>query len=285
MAQRHFLNVNGKIIDSGEPFILANNRAFRYGDSLFESFRAFGQDIPLFSHHLKRLLHGMKLLKMFIPITFSEEYMLKEIQHLLRVNKFFNSAVIRFMVFRNSGGKYCPETNTVSYLIETFPLKEKQYQLNEKGFSIGVFSKYHKTNTPFSGFKTGNAQLFIAASIYAKEKGWDDALIVNNKNEIIEATSSNVFFVQGKYLYTASDESEIVPGIMRQQVIEAALKAGYIVYDEVAVKEKNMKNFDEIFLTNSVRGIQWVAAFKNTRYFKSTSQQLIQKINERLIGS
>ncbi len=282
MAQRIFLNINGKIVDSSQPLFTAENRAFRYGDSVFESFRAFGQEIPFFTQHFDRLLEAMKLLGMTIPISFSETFIIKEIQHLLRVNKFFKSAVIRFTVFRNAGGKYFPKTNSVSYLIETTPLNENSYLLNNKGLTIGLFQDFPKVATPFSGFKSGNAQIYIAAALQAQQSGWDDALLLNPKNEIMEATSSNVFFVRDNFLFTPSLDTGIVSGIMRQKVIEIALDNNFVVYDEVAIRESEIGSFDEIFLTNSVSGIRWVSAYKDFRFFKKTATILSEKLNQSL---
>lgn len=282
MAQRTFINLNGKIIDENKPLFTCRNRAFRYGDGVFESFRAFGQEIPFFKAHFSRLLSGMKSLQMDIPATFTEVFILNEIQHLLRVNKFFRSAAIRFSVFRNDGGKFLPETNTVSYLIETTPLNESAYVLNDKGLSIGVFSDFPKVATPFSWFKSANAQIYIAAALSAHSAGWDDALLINEKNEIMEATSSNVFFVRENYLFTPSLDFGIVKGVMRQKVIEVALKNNFVVYDEVAIGEQEIGSFDEVFLTNSVKGIQWVSAYKTHRYFKKTAKLLMEKINNEI---
>jgi len=282
MTQRTFVNFNGKIIDENEPLFTSKNRAFRYGDGLFESFRAFGQKIPFFKAHFNRLLSGMKLLQMEIPLTFTEVFIQNEIQHLLRVNKFFKSTAIRFSVFRNDGGKFLPKTNTVSYLIESTPLNESGYVLNNKGLTIGIISDFSKVTTPFSWFKSANAQLYVAAALSAQSAGWDDALLKNAKNEIMEATSSNVFFVRENYLFTPSIDTGIVKGIMRQKVIEVALKNNFVVYDEAAINEREIGTFDELFLTNSVKGIQWVSAYKSYRFFKKTAKLLIEKINREI---
>lgn len=279
MAQRTFINLNGKIIDENEPLFTAKNRSFRYGDGLFESFRAFGQETPFFKSHFDRLLSGMKQLGLEVPVTFSQKFLLNEIQHLLRVNKFFKSAVIRFTVFRNDGGKYFPETNTVSYLIETISLNESGYMLNNKGLTIGIFSDFPKVATPFSSFKSANAQIYIAAALKAQEAGWDDAILINPKSEILEVTSSNIFFVRDNFLFTPPLDSGIVKGIMRQKVIEVALENNFVVYDEAIIRENEIGSFDEIFLTNSVKGIQWVSAYKNFRFFKKVAILLTKEIN------
>jgi len=219
---------------------------------------------------------------MAIPIVFTKTFVLKEIQHLLRVNKFFKSAIIRFSVFRNDGGKYFPETNTVSYLIESTSLDESNYILNDKGLSIGVFHDFPKVATPFSWFKSGNAQIYIAASLKAFQLGLDDILLLNPKNEIMEAASSNVFFVRDNFLFTPSLDTGIVGGIMRQKIIDIGLKNNFVVYDEAVIRESEIGSFDEIFLTNSVRGIQWVSAYKKNRFFKKTATLLMEKLNQTI---
>ena len=282
MRQRVFLNLNGKIEDVNKPLLTVANRSFRYGDGLFESFRAFGQKIPFFKQHFNRLLSGMSVLRMHVPDFFSETFVKKEILHLLRINKFYGSAAVRITIFRNDGGKYLPETNAISYLIETIPLKDTAYTLNKNGLQIGVFHDFPKPTIPHTAFKTVNAQIYIAAALYAQTAKWDDAILLNSKGKILEATSSNIFFVRNNYLFTPGLKMGIVKGIMRQKVIEIAIENNFIVHDNISLEEKDIGSFDEIFFTNSIKGIQWVSKYKNFRFFKKKAALLTEKLNQTL---
>ena len=60
--QKGFVNYNGNIIEASQPIFTASNRAFRYGDAVFETIRLMNGEILFFEHHLNRLAQSMELL-------------------------------------------------------------------------------------------------------------------------------------------------------------------------------------------------------------------------------
>jgi len=161
-------------------------------------------------------------------------------------------------------------------------LKDTAYTLNKNGLQIGVFHDFPKPTIPHTAFKTVNAQIYIAAALYAQTAKWDDAILLNSKGKILEATSSNIFFVRNNYLFTPGLKMGIVKGIMRQKVIEIAIENNFIVHDNISLEEKDIGSFDEIFFTNSIKGIQWVSKYKNFRFFKKKAALLTEKLNQTL---
>ena len=107
---------------------------------------------------------------------------------------------IRVEVYRDAAGLYTPSGNSAGYLIQCTPLDEINYTLNKKGLSIGVFTDVKKQVNIFSSFKTSNALHNTLAGIYCKENAFDDCLIENDKNHIIEGFHSNLFLVKGDNL-------------------------------------------------------------------------------------
>jgi branched-chain amino acid aminotransferase len=71
---------------------------------------------------------------------------------------------------------------------------------------------------------------------------------------------------------------------MRASVINAALSNGFKVY-ECNITPKEMLEADEIFLTNTIRGIQWVASYKAKRYFHETAKELTNIMNDLLVNT
>ena len=104
-------------------------------------------------------------------------------------------------------------------------------------------------------------------------------IILNNQNNIVEALSSNLFFVKDKYIYTPPLSSGCLNGIMRSKIIEIAKSLNYNLIDNLPLNINNLINADEIFLTNAISGIKWVLAFKQKRYYNKTSKILINKLN------
>jgi branched-subunit amino acid aminotransferase/4-amino-4-deoxychorismate lyase len=130
-----------------------------------------------------------------------------------------------------------------------------------------------------SGFKTLNAQLYVMSALYAREKGFDEALLQNSKFSIIEATSSNIFIVSNGVLYTPTLDDGCIAGTMRMNVINLALENKIKVY-ECTLNPHNLLSADEVFLTNAIRGIEWVVAYKTKRYFNEMSKKLLNILNE-----
>ena len=109
--------------------------------------------------------------------------------------------------------------------------------------------------------------------------GW----LLQTSHSIIESTRSNLFLVSNRVLYTPGLDSGPIGGVMRAAVINLALEEGFKVY-ECNISPGEMLRADELFLTNAVRGIQWVASYRTKRYFNMTSKSLIESLNSRLIA-
>ncbi len=275
-----FVNLNGEYLLSENPAIYHNNRSFLYGDALFETMHANGAMVQFFEDHMARLKHGMEMLKMQIPSNIEHQTIEKEIEKLLRKNKHLKGARLRLTVFRNSGGRYTPESNCVSYLIESEKLDHYSYQLNKKGLLVDFYTELKKPINYLSGLKTTNAMIYILAGIHKKENNLDECLLINQKNEITEAISSNIFIVKEDIIKTPSLKSGCLNGIMRNKVLTLATKNGFKVSADKPVIPEDLLNADEIFFTNAIKGIQWVGGLQHKRFYKNTARQFITALNE-----
>ncbi len=123
----------------------------------------------------------------------------------------------------------------------------------------------------------------MLAGLYKKSKNLDDCLLVNDKGHIIESISSNIFAVKNGVLYTTPVSDGCVEGVMRKKIMEVAAK-NRIAVQEVSILQNILLSSDELFLTNSIRGIRWVVAYKQKRYFNNTSKILTEKLNEFVSG-
>ncbi|MEO6883175.1 MAG: aminotransferase class IV [Bacteroidia bacterium] len=275
-----YVNFNGKIISQKKLSLTSENRAFRYGDAIFESIRMFDGNIPFIKKHFLRLKKSMKILQMLPKKNFSASYFEEQLKTLAQKNNFSN-ARFRLSIFRNDGGFYTPETNEISFLMEAFPLSENKFKLNSVGYKIGLFDEIQKINSSISSIKSANALLFVMASIYKTKHGLDECFILNDKKNISESITSNVFIVKNGKILTPSINEACVSGIMRDKLIEIAKKNKLIVLEK-KISEQDILKADEVFLTNSINGIRWVSAYKNKRYNNKISFFLTEKLNDSL---
>src|SRR6188768_995752 len=111
MSEIQYINFNGSIVDATQPVLMHTNRAFRYGDAVFETIRLMNGEILFFEKHLARLKRSMDMLQMAWPESFSFQQLHLLIRHLDQVNNLGGNARIRMEVYRKEGGYYTPLNN------------------------------------------------------------------------------------------------------------------------------------------------------------------------------
>ncbi|MDF1549688.1 MAG: aminotransferase class IV [Bacteroidales bacterium] len=278
-----YISYNGKIIAESEFKLNIENRAFQYGDGLFETMHASGNKVQFFYEHMERLIRSMKLLKMEVPVRFSIDTMglQREISKLLIKNKLYKGARIRMSVYRQSGGFYMPDGDETEYIMQCSSLPVDNYELNYKGMHIDLYEENLKPINNFSTVKLTSSIFFVIAGIFKRDNNLDECIILNSKGNIVEGISSNIFVVKEKTILTPSIREGCLPGIMRQKIIELARKKGFSVQDEQVVKIEDIMAADEIFFTNAVKGIQWVLGFKQRRFYNKVSKTLSDTLNQQ----
>ena len=258
-------------------------RGFSFGDGAFESIKIINGKPVFLVHHLKRLNSAIKRLKLCTDQPLHLNYIEPIIIDLLRLNEIYEGGVVRISVYRSGKGTYLPKTNDLSYIIETFKLKENLYSTNKKGLKIDVYDDILKPLNMLSPYKLANAQLYVLASVYFKENQLDDALIKNENGNIIETTSSNLFISSNGVLYTPALSEGCVGGIMRMQVINLAINNGMLVYEN-PIQIQHLLSADEIIITNSIKGIRWVGQYKDKRYYNSLASKLTDLLNREMVN-
>lgn len=264
----NYCMLSGKMLQEDEAWLPVSNRAFLYGDGLFESIYFDGQLPHQIELHYQRLLDGMNALNMQIPEHFSSKYLSEQICRLAVRNKIFSPSRVRIQVFREANGFYTPDSDFVAYLIQIKTLSAGIRELNTKGLHVEIFPGSTKPMNSWSGVKSVNATLFVQAGIWKRNFGYDDCLILNQAGRLCEAVSSNVFVVKAGKIYTPALSEACLPGIMRHQIIQSASSTGYEVL-ESEMDPEFLNEADEIFLSNAIGAVKWVGSYRKYRYFNT----------------
>ncbi len=259
--------------------IRAANRAFSYGDGLFETIRMFDGHLPFLADHINRLQQGMAHLHIDIPEIFTLGFLEQEIRKIG-----FGNSVIRLTVFREDGGLYTPTNNTPSFLITTREIDQSRFSINEQGLNLGMFEDEHLACTPLSNFKTCNALIYILASQYCEEQELDDCLLKNERGHLAEATSSNIFIAKGKSVFTPSLLEGCIDGVLRKQIIKILQDNGQSIIEK-SISNTDLQEADEVWLTNSVRGIRWVKSFQEATYQDTMVKEMLLQLNKMVTYS
>ena len=280
MQQQYILH-NDQFFLSTDAILTAQNRAFRYGDGLFESMKMCGGKLQFAEKHADRLAAGMKALKMEGADLMDEYFLRQKASELAKRNKLKEGARLRLSVYRADGGLYVPESNKAGYLLEATAMSSQNYELNKKGLIVDVFDELTKSADKLSNFKTSNALLYVMAGLFKKQNSLDDAFILNNNGFLCESISSNVFIIYDKQIYTPALTEGCVAGVMRSVVLEIA-KNNDVPLIEAQINPEVLKEAEEVFVTNATTGIQWVMGYGRKRYFNEVSKFLSIKLNAQM---
>lgn len=283
MAENYGI-LNGQRIDIRDNLFCASNRAFRYGDGIFESIRLIDGKPVNIELHYQRLVSGCQVLKMELPEGFDLIKLQGDLIDLAHANEIAKGGRARLQLYREDGATYTPNGTKSGYLLELNAYKRNKFVLNKEGLSVGVFDEIKKAVNPLSNFKTCNALIYVLAGHFAGSKELDDAFLINEHGNIIEATSSNLFIVSNGVLYTPGLDEGCVGGTMRMRVINLALEQNMKVY-ECPLNMQNILSADEMFLTNAVSGIRWIGSFKTKRYYNKVANILVENLNKSLVSS
>jgi branched-chain amino acid aminotransferase len=273
-----FINFNGEILPADTKLVALNNRAFKYGDGLFESMRLMKGQLKFPELHADRLQRGMKALKIDGYSQMDTWFLKEKAADLARRNKIKHGR-LRLTVYRDADGLYTPSQNKMGYCLEIQPMDEPRYFLNDKGLIVDMYTELPKPTNYLSNIKTCNSLIYVMASIYKNQNKLDDVFLLNQNGNLCEASSSNIFIWYQKHLYTPALSEGCVEGVMRQVIINIA-KNNNIPVTEAQISPDILYEADEVFITNAGRGIQSVIGFGVRRYFNGLSKILIEELNK-----
>jgi len=127
-------------------------------------------------------------------------------------------------------------------------------QVYEKGFRAVVSSIRRNSQSPLSRLKSANYLENMLAKQQARAAGVDEAICLNEKGLLAEASMSNIFLVDDGILRTPGEESGILPGITREVVLELASQLGINTFEQ-DISLDELFQAQEAFLTNSLMEI------------------------------
>jgi len=243
--------LNGSLIPRSKASISALDYGFLYGYGLFETMRAYGGQVFRLDRHLKRLAHSAEILK--LPVGTLD--LKKAIIDTIQANE-LSDARIRVAISMGEGEMVPNSTtcNKPTVLVMAGSYQPYPEQVYQKGFRVIVSSIRRNSGSPLSSLKSANYLDSILARQEARAAGANEALCLNDKGFLAEASMSNIFMVTNGILRTPMQESGILPGITRETILELAQPLGInTLEDNISLNE--LSQAQEAFLTNSLMEI------------------------------
>lgn len=275
------VNLNGQIFSALPPELEQVQRAFFYGDGLFETIRSYQGQLPFWDLHQNRLQRGMDQLGLEWADGFSSDQLIAEILKLK-----VDNARIRITVWRSAGGLYMPKNHLAQFLISTQALPSVWQPWLDEGLKVCFCDSVRMPIDQYSGLKWLGGMRYVAAAREVEQKGAQEGLLFNSANRICEAVSSNLYWVSGgKLFYPATGEGQVT-GTFQTYLTDLLTRNGWNPTPKRCIQE-DILEAEEILLTNAIQGIRWVAELDERKLRNSISaqvyelfkQDLTQKIN------
>ncbi len=243
------------------------NRAFLFGDGIFETMVFHNGNILYADQHQSRQQEGLKALgisnEFVTPIKQIEAY----IQTKIKPDKDLTLR-IRWNVYRGGQGKYTPETDhpeeilTLQRFSPAISQKPKSYLCKE----IKLFP------TPWSRCKTLNALSYVMANRERVQRKMDEVILLDGDGYLSEAGSSNLFWQKGNTLYTPDLRHNAIKGVARSVILKYAPSLNFKV-KVGSYKPEVLAKADRLFTTN-VTGISYIGQLGDIVYETGESEEL-----------
>ncbi|MBI4285463.1 MAG: aminotransferase class IV [Chloroflexi bacterium] len=252
--------LNGSLVPGEQARVSVLDYGFLYGYGLFETMRAYGGRVFRLGRHLDRLERSAVSLE--IPVDTAE--LARAVAETVRANN-LKEARIRITVSAGEGGMV-PDLTTCSR--PTVLVVARAYQpypptVYAKGYTA-IFSTIRRNSqSPLPGLKSLSFLENVLARQEAKKAGANDAVFLNDRGFLAEASTSNIFLVAGGVLKTPGLSCGILPGVTREAVLELAGQMG-IPCAEAEIKPEALLRADEAFLTNAIIEIMPLVAAGGT---------------------
>ncbi len=270
------INFNGKITDLSDQLI--NNRAFLYGDAVFETLIIFNDKILFWEDHYFRLMSSMRIIRLDIPDEYTPEFFKENIIKIHNNISQTGNSRIRINIYRSSGGKYKPEKNTPSFIISCESINYNTYKLNKGHYEVDLYKDYYLDNQLISSIKSNNKIINVVASIYASENGFNNCILLNKDKLVSEFINSNLFIIKDEKIYTPTLKSGCLNGVVRKNLFKILSSSSFELCEQ-DLSTFDITQSDEIFGTNIAQGIFSVTKFRKKDYDCSKTKKIITMLN------
>jgi branched-chain amino acid aminotransferase len=260
-----FIWFDGKMVPWRDAKTHVLTHGLHYGSSVFEGMRAYEGNIFELTRHNDRLANSASLLGFSLPYTTAE--LDKACKDVVAANGFMD-AYVRPVAYRGS------EQMGVSAQLSKIHIAIASWEwpsyfspeLRDKGIKL-TFSKWRRPapDTAPTASKAAGLYMICTLSKHAAEaEGWNDALMLDYRGQLAEATGANLFLVKDGVINTPTPDC-FLNGITRQTVIELAKKRGIKVVERT-MWPNELDGADEIFITGSAAEVTAIGQIDNMHY-------------------
>lgn len=270
-----FVLHNGAILDAHEKSLSAGQVGLLNGWGVFSTLRV-ADGVPFaFERHWERMRRDAA--KLHVPFPTDAEDLRSQLLRLIEANSAWN-ATLRVMVVRNKGGLF--EGPDIE---RDFDLLAFTKDLSPWGASVRLGLKPNARHAAyeFSGCKMLSWAENLTWYEEARQQGLDEVVLLNERGEVCECTSANVFAATGGEVSTPPLDSGCLPGVTRELLLDVVRVPGVQV-SERTLRPQDLERADEVFITSTTRDLLPVVSIEglNVRRSGNVVDRLVHALEE-----
>ncbi len=246
-------SINGRIVRRGQDKISVFDNSLLYAEGLFETFLAVDDRVVFGDDHLRRLYKGAEVIGLKIPASAArlKSWVKQTLRaHPDRIKK------LRLTVTSGESARWVGTDGKPQVILSASP-----HQLPVEPFKLHVSEFKVDQKSVFRIIKTLSYAIHAAALKQARAARCDDALLLNESDQVAEVTSANVYWVKRGKIYTPPIGSGCLDGVTRKIVLRQAKKLGFSVHERNG-RLSTLLDADEVFISSSLKLIVGVDLIK-----------------------
>ncbi len=247
-----YIWINGEIVPWDEAYVHVLTHSLHYAGAVYEGERAYNGKIFKLMEHTNRLLRSAEA--MHLKVNFSADEINQATHEVLRLNN-LKDAYVRPLIWRGAEtlGAYNPilKCNILVLATESSPTFKNGMKLY-----VTPWRKIGVDAMPPQCKSSAHYAMMTVSQKLAQDLGYDDALILDQYDDIAESSTTNIFFGKGGTIVTPIAD-RFLNGITRQTVMEIARNIGIEVKEE-RLLVGDIGRYDSCFLTGTsaeIRGV------------------------------
>lgn len=256
--------LNKTMVEATKARVAPVSSAMLYGRGVFTTIAIYDSQPFRWSKHWHRLTtHAAKLDIDFTGCT--EKNVGDALRKLVAFNQVREGRARVIMLARSGRDIWKTKTASGAKKTDLLIMTGDPQKVAQNGLSLAVSPYRINTFSPLSGIKSLNYLDHVLSWEEAQSRDFDEAVVLNERGEIVSATTANLFWARNGTLHTPSLSTGAMAGITRECVIEIANKS-FIPLVEGVYEMPDLTDADEIFLTSTSLGVAPVTTFDFRRY-------------------
>ena len=246
-----YVYLNNEFIPSEEATISVFDQGFLYGDGIFESFRSIGDRLYQFPEHYKRLRQSAEAL--CYPLTFSQQELEAILMELRRRNN-LDDAYYRITITRGKGqvGFQRSMENDLTCLVIGREFQGFDPALYRQGIALRVAETRRNAPEAINPMIKSISNLnSLLGKLEAKAAGAFEVIMLNNKAQICEGASSNIFWTKDQWVFTPDASTGLLEGVTRATIMRLCEEQLNLRVITGEYKLQDLKFADEVFITST----------------------------------